>query len=184
MGNLGRMAEDDGVQDSAGREQDKIILGKLNRIPKALRDELCEGASLRSCRSALEAEGHAWKLASGALIFVHPFQYRAVILTLSCHDLRPYHVVFSESLGYLVDEALAQNKGSWMETNELVDNQDPTSTQAGSLSDARSLEAPGKDHEIDQHMEGRGSDCCWELCIRSTFISLVPHYTSAETQMT
>jgi len=108
-----------------------------------------------------------------------------VIRTLGCHDLRPYHVVFSESLGYLVEEALACNKGSWMKTSELVDDQDRNSTQVGSLSDAGSVEdGPGEKHEIEEHAEGRGGDWCWELCTRSTFISLVPHYTFAETQMT
>merc|ERR1711879_561505 len=95
-------------------------LGKLNRSPKAVREEFCMGSTMRATRKALEQAGHAWKLPEGSLVFVHPWQYQAVMKALSerGEQLFPDHVVFTESLEHLVAEVLAIKqagvKRTWM----------------------------------------------------------------------
>eukprot|EP00427_Karlodinium_veneficum_P025564 CAMPEP_0169120972 /NCGR_PEP_ID=MMETSP1015-20121227/32403_1 /TAXON_ID=342587 /ORGANISM="Karlodinium micrum, Strain CCMP2283" /LENGTH=507 /DNA_ID=CAMNT_0009184011 /DNA_START=48 /DNA_END=1570 /DNA_ORIENTATION=- len=49
--------------NDASEEQDIVIVGKLNRMSKALQDELNRGAPLRACRDALEEAGHPLEIA-------------------------------------------------------------------------------------------------------------------------
>jgi hypothetical protein len=92
---------------------ESTFLSKLNRIPKHLRDALCYGKALRRCREDLEREGLAWKLPNGALVFVKPEQYGASIEAIRAEDLKPDHILFTESFEYLIEEALADFKDSW-----------------------------------------------------------------------
>merc|ERR1712048_107317 len=63
-----------GEDQCLSKEPETVFLGKLNRIPRELLQEFAEGASLRPCRDALLAEGLPWRLGSGAMIFVYPWQ--------------------------------------------------------------------------------------------------------------
>jgi hypothetical protein len=120
--------------------RDQVIVGKLNRVSKAVREVLSQGVSLRACRNALEEAGHPWRLLSGTLVFVHPWQYRAAISSLSLHELRPYHIIFAESLGYLLEEALAHCKGSWMSACAPVQEHTGSDSQVGTSSDIKSID--------------------------------------------
>merc|ERR1719410_494227 len=95
--------------DFVHSNDDRLVLGKLNRIPQTLRTELCEGKSLLPCRRALEAAGCQYKLPdSGAFVFVHPHQYTATMDAVACLDkkLMPDHVLFTTSFELMLEEAL------------------------------------------------------------------------------
>jgi len=157
-------------------DRDRVILGKLNRMPKALRSELIGGASLRSCRDALENAGYPCKLLSGTFVFVHPWQYRAAVAALKCHELRPYHIVFTESLGYLVEETLARFKGSWMTSSDLINESIPTMSQVGSASDDEDehTEKPEMLHPENASEVPKHNDGPLVMCVQRTFVCLAP----------
>lgn len=180
--NLGRMPTDVSGPGDSVENAEQVILSKLNRIPKALRVELFEGASLRSCRHALEAAGHPWRHISGALLFVHPWQYEATLSALMCYELRPYHVVFAESFGYLLEEALARYKGSWMTTTAVVNEHVVVASRVGTASDAQSVDKGVDLGEVCDHGDEDEGRC--ELRIQRTFVCLVPQCTSGETHVT
>jgi hypothetical protein len=185
--NLGRRSSDDHVDCEAKEsDEDRVILGKVNRMPKSLRTELSDGASLRSCREALDAAGHPWKLLSGTLVFVHPWQYRAVISALSCGELRPHHVIFSESLAYLLEETLARYKGSWLTACAPVKESLSSASQVGMSSELESVhEAQGDtfvstntgqaDTEHEDHLL---------MCVQRTFVCLVYRCAALEKHVT
>lgn len=197
--NLGRTASEDvSSQDEMdvesepqqAEEQDHIVLGKLNRMSKALRKELSEGASLRCCRDALEAAGHSWKLLSGTLVFVHPLQYRTVMSALSCFELRPYHIVFAESLGYLLEETLARYKGSWLASSMPVQENIKNSSEVGMAS-----ESGTSDPEADERtssgsalktgvLESNVEDGKLVMCVQRTFVCIVHQSTNLEGHVT
>jgi len=106
--NLGAMASVDvtAAEGDDGDPEEEILLSKINRNTKLLRHAFLQGPSLRPCRDALEAAGHPCKLVSGALIFVRPMQYRHALKALSNIELHPNHIVFTNSLEYLVEETL------------------------------------------------------------------------------
>ena len=64
---------------------------------------------LASCRSALEQAGFEWLQASGAKVFVHPWQFDMAMAAVSGQkiELRPFHVIVSASLEYYVEAALS-----------------------------------------------------------------------------
>jgi len=162
---------------------DQIILGKLNRMPKALREELSKGASLRACRSALEVAGFSWKVLSGAFVFVHPWQYRAVVASLSFNELRPYNVIFSESLGYLIEETLSRYKGSWMTACAPVHGRKVSDSQIGAISDVDSVVSDCAQFS-DNGDDGCEHEWQWVVCVQRTFLCVVPKHFSLETNVT
>jgi hypothetical protein len=93
---------------------DALFVCKLNRNPKVLRKALCGGRALQSCRAALEEAGYNWKLDSGTLVFVHPWQYLAAIHSLRNWHTQPDNIVFAKSVEHLVDETIAESvAGGW-----------------------------------------------------------------------
>lgn len=167
----------------AATDRDQIMLGKLNRISKALREELSCGASLRACRDALETAGYPWRLLSGTLVFVHPCQHRAVISALSLCELRPYHIIFAESLGYLIEETLARYKGSWMAMASPVCEHETSTSQLGALSDAKTIDCEEEDDVVDENDDRTDHDLECVMRVERTFVCLHP-CVSLETQMT
>jgi len=99
---------------------EKVFLSKLNRIPRELLKEFAEGASLRPCRDALLAEGFEWRLGSGAMMFVHPWQFNRAMAVLGNTELHPDHVVFTQSVEYLVAEVL-EPYNTWMKSRSPLD---------------------------------------------------------------
>merc|ERR1712151_529952 len=149
---------------------DQIVVGKLNRISKALREELSHGASLRACRNALEDAGHSWRLLSGTLVFVHPWQYRAAVSALSLTELRPYHIVFAESLGYLLEETMAHCKGSWMAACSTVHEHEASASQIGDgVQSATSNYKSTVGEENGDANEGSEKDTHWVVSVVRTF---------------
>jgi len=105
--------------------EDSIFICTLNRRPKELVRKLQH--FLKTCIDALEAEGHRWKLLEGSLIFVHPYQYRSAVRSLSSHSMHPSNIVIAASLEYLLEEALAGiGKGAWAKHRELLSVQADT----------------------------------------------------------
>merc|ERR1712113_949812 len=61
-------------------EQDeRVLLLQLNRAPSDLILALSERPALEPCRQEMQAEGCPFVLASGAFIFVKPWQYQSAI---------------------------------------------------------------------------------------------------------
>jgi len=183
--NLDRMPYEAAVDGCSEYLEDHVMMGKLNRIPKDLREEFVHGPSLRACRAALEEEGYSWKLFSGALVFVHPWQYRETMLALSGFDLRPYHLVFAASLGYLVEEALGRCKGTWLTSRSVIKEGLEGASQLGIVSAA--AESVGDDDYILK-FEGGGGDTTklaveeedvadWILCVQRTFLCVLSQHS-------
>lgn len=95
---------------SSGNPQqtEKIFLLEYSRHPESFRKALCEGAPLQACRLALEEANHKYILGSGAKVFVHPHQYACALVAVTelGMDLRPFHVIVSESFQYHVEACL------------------------------------------------------------------------------
>jgi len=88
------------------RDAEKIFISTLNRRPVDLVAVLQQ--LLLPCTRRLETAGFNWQHDTGCLIFVHTYQYESVVRALQDCTLRPSHVIFTESLEYLVEDALAQ----------------------------------------------------------------------------
>jgi hypothetical protein len=151
-----------------------IYLIKLNRIPKHCRDALCNGKELRRCREDLDRAGHAWKLPTGALVFVKPEQYRAAIESVAADDLKPDNVLFAESFEYRIEEALADFK-QWAkqrtETHARA-GRDPGLDASSEAATAGTLDqlygiADGIDDPVEAIRRRVGRD---ELVIERTFV--------------
>jgi len=83
-----------------------IVLLTYSRSPNDLDAVLSRGDELETVRAALEAEGHNWRLPSGAKMFVYPEQFAAAWETVRTRELRPCHVVVAEAFESLVQEAV------------------------------------------------------------------------------
>lgn len=179
---------DDYAEADPQVEEDQVILAKVNRMSKSLRSELTDGASLRSCREALEAAGHPWKLLCGTLVFVHPCQYRAVMSALSCYELRPHHVVFAESLGFLLDETLARYKGSWLTACAPVKESLASDSQVGTASDIESVHnEQSKMIEVSKSCQDTAEEESKDqlvMCVQRTFVCIVHQCASHERYVT
>lgn len=120
-----------GANDGGGLAslQDQVHWLCLNRRPKEALEAIAGGAALRACRSALEAEGLQWQLIGGAMVFVHPHQYRSVVYALLKRgfSLRRSDIVIARSLEHLLEESLAKSNignGAWVCERRLVDHED------------------------------------------------------------
>lgn len=175
-----------GVQvGSAPREE--ILLGKLNRMPKEVRVEFSEGVSLRQHRNALVTSGHSWKLASGAFVFVSPWQYELTMVALRDRQLHPDHVVFSASAEYLVEEALLRCKGPWMKDREPIERGGTSQRHSSSSIDSCSNHAvAGSDCALDSIGPNTAFDSDWRqyLSIERTFLCLLPVDSAGESIVT
>merc|ERR1712232_438770 len=88
-------------------EYEHVYLLTVSRNPKELHKCLHEGPELETIRASLKQAGHASLLSgSGAGVFVAPNHYEAVRSLLERKELRPYHVVVSETFIELVYEAI------------------------------------------------------------------------------
>lgn len=70
--------------------------------------------------------GFQWLHESGAKIFVHPWQFEATMATIAQQGLplRPYDVIVSESLEYLVQASLSDipcRDGARMKTRQVLE---------------------------------------------------------------
>jgi hypothetical protein len=160
-------------------EKEQLILVKLSRNPKLLRQALCEGAPLQPARQALESEGHCFKDVRGACIFVHPWQYRSAIQALGNVELQPDHIIFSESFEYLVEETLAPFMEPFMERGRtpcksrfqlrMADNV----SIAASSGESPLLPSRGNDTDGEDESEFLDWEDC-EVVVQRTFIAMVP----------
>mmetsp|Transcript_82483 Transcript_82483/g.156972 ORF Transcript_82483/g.156972 Transcript_82483/m.156972 type:complete len:561 (+) Transcript_82483:50-1732(+) len=92
-------------------EQEKIFFVQFKRCPKELPIALSQGLPLKMCRRALEDAGHNWNLPNGDMVFVQPWQYRAVMHAHAHLQVSNcFSIIFCESFEYLVEESI-QNVG-------------------------------------------------------------------------
>eukprot|EP00438_Fugacium_kawagutii_P014813 Skav234787 [mRNA] locus=scaffold69:69756:70532:+ [translate_table: standard] len=98
----------DSQQDIAPAEETVYLL-HYNRSSERFHQALSGGRALESCRAALEAAGFQWLQDSGAKVFVHPWQFESIMATIVQQDvqLRPHHVIVSESLEHDVEASLS-----------------------------------------------------------------------------
>lgn len=89
------------------RDFEPLHLLRLTRNPLELDRHLHEGPVLETLRAALIEAGHGPRLASGASIFVAPDQYEGARQAVARENLRPYHVIVSDTFRPLVEEALS-----------------------------------------------------------------------------
>jgi len=103
---------------------DPILVGRVNRMPRALRVHLAESNSLRQCRRALEDAGLPTQTAEGALMFIKPDQYPEVLraVRLSTLTLSPSDIIFALSFEHLLAEALDSDsfngQGCWFRSQK------------------------------------------------------------------
>jgi len=83
-----------------------VYLLCITRATKKWQERLYSCGLLETIRAALSDEGHGMRLPSGAALIVVPDQYVAVRHLLASEELRPWHVVVSESLLPLVLEVV------------------------------------------------------------------------------
>jgi hypothetical protein len=82
--------------------EEMLFLICFTRYPAELRRELVSGSPLAPFREALTAAGYSFETPSGAKIFCAVNQYEAVLAAMEKMDVRPYHVVVSQSCRELV----------------------------------------------------------------------------------
>jgi len=166
-----------GISESLrhSKEPENIFLGKLNRIPRELLKEFAEGASMRPCRDALLAQGLSWKLGSGAMIFVYPWQHSEAMAAVGDTRLHPDHVVFAESVEYLVAEVLERHN-IWMKTRSPLDVGDISRNDMTSSSHDSGCKADVGSDERGSELNKREFDVPWAPLVveERTFLCLVP----------
>lgn len=83
----------------------RMVLLKFSRRPLAFREALLQSPELIAYRKALEEQGFAAELASGAKVFVSPDHYEATIeaIRISGWQLFPDHVIVDPSLVDIVE---------------------------------------------------------------------------------
>jgi hypothetical protein len=86
---------------------DEINLLDFNRNPKEMLDALGTGLPLNACRVAMTNDGRAWRLITGTMVFVHPWQYLSVMRALEGCELKRSQVVVARSLEHLLEESIA-----------------------------------------------------------------------------
>lgn len=198
-----QVAED----DTPSQINESLFLLKLNRNPASARREFSAGPSLKQCRDALEANGHEWKHLSGALIFVHPWQYRRALIALRDEELHPDHIVVAASFEHLLEEAMSPfegRKGIWVKSRDRFQGTSSSDVATRASSDvaiagdeaevsesASSSDAARRASSIVE-MFGEGAEVNHEsnstdqylVVVKRTFITLVPAHSESESAVT
>jgi hypothetical protein len=147
---------------------ENVYLLHLKRTPSQVVHALTEGVPLRNCREALTKAGYNWKLISGAMVFVEPWQYRPVMLALNGYELKTSHVIVASSMEYLVAESM-QDIGQGACAKSRV--QLPL-IQTSSSCDLTHSSSDAEDDESQEAEEQIG--LLAELIVKRTFVSAVP----------
>jgi len=87
---------------------ERIVLLQFNRHDKLFEAALSDDVKLAACKTVLQQAGFPWKLETGTMVFVQPWQYAESVsaLRVECAKLRPWHILVSESLEPAVQAAL------------------------------------------------------------------------------
>merc|ERR1719401_3017830 len=149
---VGAIPIDEETHEGAALASDEIVLLEFNRNPREMFEALGEALPLRSCREMLSVNGHPWQLVTGAMVFVHPWQYRDVMSALHGRRLKGSSVVVSSSMEHLVAETIADiGRGAWVKQRRLLvraEKQGEDDSSSEILSPAASDEA---DHGSQGH---------------------------------
>mmetsp|Transcript_31143 Transcript_31143/g.87720 ORF Transcript_31143/g.87720 Transcript_31143/m.87720 type:complete len:592 (+) Transcript_31143:73-1848(+) len=108
----------------------QVHLCTLNRCPKELREQLCNGPELRLVRNALGAQ--RWLGPGGSLVFVKEEHFEEIMSETMWLDrnLKPSHLIVSEAFLYLVEEVIDKFKQCWCKSSEGIPLQRSTSSNA------------------------------------------------------
>lgn len=100
---------------------ERVLLLQLNRTSSDLVEALTHGPALNQCRAEMQAEHCKEKMTSGAFTFVKPWQYHSAIhaaeTTLGLCGLKSSHIIFGESVEYLLAEAIDSVRGHGRNTS-------------------------------------------------------------------
>jgi hypothetical protein len=151
----------------AARDSENILLLHFNRTSSDMIRALGEGTPLASCRAALREEGHECRLASGAFVFVQPWQFDAAVRAaqemLGYHGLRSSHVIVAENFEYLVEESLTGvGHGVWAKNRWQLCTSESTAMFSGLGSDSEHLSS------------GNSSNVSLALTVSNAFLCYAP----------
>ena len=107
-----------GYGTSATEDQQRVLLFKFKRHPKALREALAAAPELAACRSLLKPEGYETELPSGTKVLDGVERYEPLIETIRINQwhLYPKHMFLNPEL----EEAASQDKGAAMGGHYLL----------------------------------------------------------------
>jgi len=162
---------------------DEIFILQFNRRPNEFFDALGNGVALRCCRQALSDNGHAWRLITGTMVFVHPWQYHQVMQALKGRELKRSQLVVATSLEHLVEESIAGiGHGVWANQRQslvAVSDAHPSTTSVAA--------EPGSDDadhvELNRMIFERDVDwTAWpDMAITRSFICSAPRLLRSAT---
>jgi hypothetical protein len=151
---------------------EQVLLLQLNRTSSDLVKALTEGPALSQCRAEMQAERCQFKLAPGAFVFVKPWQYhsaiRAAETKLGLHSLQSSHVIFGQSIEYLLAEALDSVRGgTWAKYQQPL-TLDSLSSRMSSVSE---VDVGSKNEDVASDKDSDVSVVC---IVKNTFLCLAP----------
>ncbi|CAE7610968.1 unnamed protein product [Symbiodinium sp. CCMP2592] len=133
--------------------------------------ELACGAALQPSRLWLESEGLPWKLPSGALMFVSPSQHEDAVTALADEQLCPDHIIFAESLEYLICEVLEKHWIWIKDRNEIAMHDIGVRSDSGAEAGDRESDA---ERRRQAFLADYGSEWDHYSLIDRTFLCLAP----------
>lgn len=89
-----------------GPEQDFVMLLSFSRNPQCVREALQACPKLKTCRQMLAENGFSLELSSGTKLFVHPWQYEAVMHAVADRDLKAWHIITASDLEEIVKDIM------------------------------------------------------------------------------
>merc|ERR1712118_350355 len=117
----------------------------------------------------MEQAGYSCELPEKALIFVKPEQYETTKRALLNEEVHPFHIIVTESVEYLVDEALA----------EIPCRRRPRQKQ-GSKRELNLTEcAPAADQEAHDGDQDESQEQHYITCVKRTFLCIAPQPRNA-----
>jgi len=141
-----------------------VYLLEYSRSPKSFRDCLLCSLSLEPCRKALKLSGFDVELASGAKMFLHPWQVKSVLQALSSVDLKPRHVIAHADFESAIEHALKS-----LRSQERVKEKSRMALRPSDGSQGDSLLCNSSDVEDDDDDDDDNHAVC-PYVIQRTFI--------------
>lgn len=110
------------------------------------------------------------------------------MLALNGCELRPYHVVFSESIGFLLEESLARCKGAWLTMVVPVQSKGCNESKEGNISHEDAVEQdPLGDEDVTDVRDPKSTlhyHDYWEVFVQRTFVCVADRHAMLELPLT
>eukprot|EP00746_Dinoflagellata_sp_MGD_P152669 gnl/MRDRNA2_/MRDRNA2_83822_c0_seq2.p1 gnl/MRDRNA2_/MRDRNA2_83822_c0~~gnl/MRDRNA2_/MRDRNA2_83822_c0_seq2.p1 ORF type:complete len:619 (-),score=95.23 gnl/MRDRNA2_/MRDRNA2_83822_c0_seq2:182-1831(-) len=141
------------------------------------RQAVLHGVQFLPWREAMNKAGYPCEHSSRAIILVKPVQYPDSCGQLENFELRPFHVVITESLEYLLEEVLAtfpcrrrpREKASARQ--KIMQTQIEPATTMTDMRHVRSTDRPAQETDDDNSADELGFP---EICVHRTFLCRAP----------